>query len=166
MDHFSIGGVLRNSRPFGVAGRSAAETLELKPAGKPDMLTRRTLIASMGALAAGCGGFDFSIPGLRPPQQVPLTWVSRPYTGLINELASLSFEQKLLRIVQELAADTESPFGPTSGHYRLFLRYVERYAGPYSDPNAEQFRDFEVLMEWLGELEADLVTLGLTRFGH
>lgn len=123
------------------------------------MLTRRTLIASMGALAAGCGGFDFSIPGLRPPQQVPLTWVSRPYTGLINELASLSFEQKLLRIVQELAADTESPFGPTSGHYRLFLRYVEHYAGPYSDPNAEQFRDFEVLMEWLGELEADLVTL-------
>ena len=123
------------------------------------MLSRRTLLAGTAVLAAGCGGLDLSLPGLRPRQQVPLTWVSRPHTGLTNELGLMSFERRLQRIVQELAADTESPFSPARGRYRLFLRYVEHYAGPYSDPNAEQFRDLEVLREWLGETEADLVTL-------
>ena len=123
------------------------------------MLSRRTLIASTAVLAAGCGGPDSPLLGLRPRQQVPLTWVSRPYTGLINELGPLSFEGKLRRIVQELAADTESPFGPMPGHYHLFLRYVKHYAGSYSDPNAEQFRKIDHLVAWLGEVEVDLVTL-------
>ena len=123
------------------------------------MLSRRTFIASTAVLAAGCGGLDFSLPGLRPRQQVPLTWVSRPYTGLTNELGLLSFEGKLQRIVSELAADTESPFSPGQGWYRLFLQFYEHYAGSYSDPNAEQFRKIDHLAAWLGEVEADLVTL-------
>lgn len=123
------------------------------------MLSRRAFLASTAVLAAGCGGLDFSLPGLGPPQQVPLTWVSRPYTGLINELGFMSFEGKLQRIVQELAADTENPFSPAHGRYHLFSRYVEHYAGSYSDPNAAQFRNIEHLADWLGEIEADLVTL-------
>ena len=123
------------------------------------MLSRRTFLAGMAVLASGCGGLDFSLPGLRPRQQVPLTWVSRPYTGLTNELGLLSFEGKLQRIVSELAADTESPFSPGQGWYRLFLQFYEHYAGSYSDPNAEQFRKIDHLAAWLGEVETDLVTL-------
>lgn len=123
------------------------------------MLSRRAFLASAAVLTAGCGGLDFSLPNLRSRQQVPLTWVSRPYTGLINELDLLSFEGKLQKIVSQLAADTQSPFSPGQGGYRLFLQYYEHYAGSYSDPNAEQYRKIDHLAAWLGEIEADLVTL-------
>ena len=46
------------------------------------MLTRRAMIGSTAILAAGCGGLDFSLPRFGAPRQVPLTWLSRPITGL------------------------------------------------------------------------------------
>ena len=124
------------------------------------MLSRRVLIGSTAVLAAGCGGLDFPFPELGAPKTAPLTWLSRPFTSLSTGPRISSFEEKLQRIVRELAASTESPFGPTRGRYNLTLRYVERYAEGY----AEQYLTPEQLAMWLEELSedekgADLVTL-------
>ncbi len=124
------------------------------------MLTRRVLIGSTAVLAAGCGGLDIPFPELGAPQIAPLTWLSRPFTGLSTGSRIASFEEKLRRIERELAASTESPFSPTHGRYTLTLRYVERYAEGY----AEQYPTPQQLAAWLEELSedekgADLVTL-------
>lgn len=118
------------------------------------MISRRAFLASTAVLAAGCGGLDIPFPELGAPKIVPLTWVSRPYTGLNTGSGVSSFEEKLQRIEQELAASTESPFSPTRGRYTLTLRFVERYAEGYA----------EQLATWLEELSedekgADLVTV-------
>ena len=81
------------------------------------MLSRRVLIGSTAVLAAGCGGLDFPFPELGAPKTAPLTWLSRPFTSLSTGPRISSFEEKLQRIVRELAASTESPFGPTRGRY-------------------------------------------------
>ncbi len=123
------------------------------------MLSRRTLIGSTALLAAGCGGLDIPLPGLGAPKITPLTWVSHMITGLGSGHAVASPEQHLRRVEQELADDSESAFGPTRGRYSLALRYFERYAGPYSDRDAEEYRKPEYLAAWLQEVGADLVTL-------
>ncbi len=123
------------------------------------MLTRRAMIGSTAILAAGCGGLDFSLPRFGAPRQVPLTWLSRPITGLNTGSRIESFEAKLRRIEQELADDDESQYGPAGGRYSLALEYFEHYAGSYSDPDAELFRKPEHLAAWLGEIGADLVTV-------
>ena len=53
----------------------------------------------------------------------------------------------------------KAPSVPRAGRYSLALQYDERYAGPYSDPDTEQFRKPEHLAAWLEEVEVDLVTL-------
>ena len=123
------------------------------------MLSRRTLIGSTAVLAAGCGGLDFSFPELGTPKITPLTWVSRSIAELNTGPGIASFEEKLRRMERNLADDDESPIGPERGRYSLALQYVERYAGSYSDPDAEQFRKPEHLAAWLEEVEVDLVTL-------
>ena len=123
------------------------------------MLLRRTLIASTAALAAGCGGLDIPFPTLGAPEITPLSWVSRPHTGLSAGPVIAQFEEMLRRVERNLQADTDSPFGPTQGRYSLELQYFEHYAGSYSDPDAEEFRKPEFLAAWLEEIEADLVTV-------
>ncbi|MYB76200.1 MAG: extracellular solute-binding protein [Chloroflexi bacterium] len=123
------------------------------------MLSRRALIGSTAVLAAGCGGLDIPFPALGTPKIAPLTWVSRPYTGLSSGPVVASFEDMLRRVERDLQADTESPFGPTQGRYSLDLQYFEHYAGSYSDPESEQFRNPEFMATWLEEIEADLVTV-------
>ena len=123
------------------------------------MLSRRILIGSTAVLAAGCGGLDIPFPELGAPKVTPLTWVSRSIAELNTGPGIASFEEKLRRMERNLADDDESPFGPARGRYSLALQYVERYAGPYSDPDTEQFRKPEHLAAWLEEVEVDLVTL-------
>ncbi len=123
------------------------------------MLTRRAIIGSAAVLAAGCGGLDFSLPLLGAPRPVPLTWLSRPITGLNTGSGNESFEEKLRRIEQELADYDGSQYGPAGGRYSLALEYYEHYAGSYSDPDAELYRKSEHLAAWLGEIGADLVTV-------
>ena len=65
------------------------------------MLSRRTLIGSTAVLAAGCGGLDIPFPELGAPQIAPLTWLSRPFTGLSTGSRIASFEEKLRRIERE-----------------------------------------------------------------
>ena len=123
------------------------------------MLSRRTLLAGTTVVAAGCGGLEFSFPGLGAPQVTPLTWVSRPIASLNTGPGIASFEEELRRMERNLADDDESPFGPTRGRYSLALQYVERYAGSYSDPNEDEFRKPEHLAAWLDVVEVDLVTV-------
>ena len=63
---------------------------------------------------------------------------------------------------------TESPFGPTRGRYSLKLpcNTIERYAGPYSEPDTEQFRKPEHLATWLEELAVDEVGADLVTVWH
>ena len=130
------------------------------------MLSRRTLIGSTAVLAAGCGGLDIPFPVLGPPKITPLTWVSRSIAELNTGPGIASFEEKLRRMERNLADDDESPFGPERGRYSLALQYVERYAGSYSDPDAEQFRKPEHLAAWLDEVDVDLVTERRARSGR
>ncbi len=123
------------------------------------MLSRRTLIGSTAVLAAGCGGLDIPFPVLGAPKITPLTWVSHIITGLGPGHLVASPEEKLRRIERILAEDSDSAFGPTRGRYSLSLQYFERYAGPYSDPEAEEFYKPEHLASWLNEIGADLVTV-------
>ena len=123
------------------------------------MLSRRTLIGSTAILAAGCGGLDIPFPVLGPPKITPLTWVSRIIPGISPQYLVASSEEELRRIERNLAEDSESSFGPTRGRYSLSLQYFERYAGSYSDPEAEEFYKPEHLASWLNEIGADLVTV-------
>ena len=123
------------------------------------MLSRRMLIGSTAVLAAGCGGLDFSFPELGTPKITPLTWVSRSIAELNTGPGIASFEEKLRRMERNLADDDESPIGPERGRYSLALQYFERYAGSYSDPEAEEFRKPEHLAAWLDEVDVDLVTV-------
>ena len=110
-------------------------------------------------LAAGCGGLDIPFPVLGTPKITPLTWVSRIIPGISPQNLVASPEEELRRIERNLAEDSESSFGPTRGRYSLSLQYFERYAGPYSDPKAEEFYKPEHLASWLNEIGADLVTV-------
>jgi hypothetical protein len=110
-------------------------------------------------LAAGCGGLDIPFPVLGTPKITPLTWVSRIIPGISPQYLVASPEEELRRIERNLAEDSESSFGPTRGRYSLSLQYFERYAGPYSDPKAEEFYKPEHLASWLNEIGADLVTV-------
>jgi hypothetical protein len=123
------------------------------------MLSRRTLIGTTAVLAAGCGGLDIPFPVLGTPKITPLTWVSRIIPGISPQYLVASPEEELRRIERNLAEDSESSFGPTRGRYSLSLQYFERYAGPYSDPKAEEFYKPEHLASWLNEIGADLVTV-------
>ncbi len=123
------------------------------------MLSRRAFLASTAVLAAGCGGLDFSFPGLGAPQATPLVWVSRALPGFNAGPAISPPQEKLQRTVRELMENSESLSGPNHMRYILALRYEERYAGSYSDPNAEEFRKSERLAAWLEEVNADLVSL-------
>ena len=123
------------------------------------MLSRRTLIGSTAVLAAGCGGLDIPFPVLGTPKITPLTWVSRIIPGISPQYLVASSEEELRRIERNLAEDSESSFGPTRGRYSLSLQYFERYAGSYSDPEAEEFYKPEHLASWLNEIGADLVTV-------
>lgn len=91
------------------------------------MLTRRSLLASTAALAAGCGVAE-------PPPAAP----SVPQETALNVAASIgrhaSFgdpsieepEHKYGRAAAKLEADTENPYSPTRGGYSLSLQFYER----------------------------------------
>ena len=144
------------------------------------MLSRRVLIGSAATLAAGCGGLDLGLPGLGPPREIPVTWVSSAFPYLNTGPGFSPPKEQLQRVVRELHADSDGPHSPSRGRYRLTLRYIDRYAEGYAEqyltpeledhatqqhddnptPEQKQFSTAEHLAEWLEEVEADLVTLG------
>ena len=130
------------------------------------MLSRRSLIASTAALAAGCST-------LGPPPPAP----SVPQGTALNVAASTKWnlwfgdpfferpEDKYLRAAATLEADRENPYGPTRGGYSLAVRFFEdlypQYEAPKTAEEAEaaQAAVLDAAAALLEDLEADLVTV-------
>lgn len=103
------------------------------------MLTRRALIASTSALAAGCGFFDPPSEAPSTLQETELNWATR------RSLGSFATAEDVMVALQEKEGN---PFGPKLGRYQLTPRQLERSAS---------FDDLEAQIE---SLQADLVTVG------
>ena len=84
------------------------------------MLTRRALIASTAALAAGCGPFgsSSSLPSL--PEPTALTWHTMPFVHFRRVGQNMQMPRDVLpQIVAALEEDTENPNSPARGRYTL-----------------------------------------------
>ncbi len=131
------------------------------------MLPRRSLLASAAALAAGCSFAE-------PPVAAP----SVPQKTALNVAASIgrhaSFgdpsieepEHKYRRAAAALETDTENPYGPARGGFRLSLRFYERlvplYEGAiktHEEAEAAQAAALDAAAALLEDLAADLVTV-------
>ena len=111
------------------------------------MLTRRTLMASTAALAAGCNPLEssFSAPSL--PEVVELKWGTRYSSRLFDSgRKRLGWEKTVAQVVEALEADEENPNGPKRGRYTLKLHsdYTEK--------------DWDEVLAWYGS-EFDLLSV-------
>ena len=131
------------------------------------MLSRRLLIASTAALAAGCSnlGLPSSVPGA--PQKVEVK-VAASTKGHV----SFGFppsewpEDKYLRALARHEAERENRSGPTHGEYLLALRFFDELhplseTPPQSPEEAEKAQEeaLKAAAGLLDDLEADLVTV-------
>ncbi|MDE2841222.1 MAG: extracellular solute-binding protein [Chloroflexota bacterium] len=118
------------------------------------MLTRRALIASTAALAAGCSSLEsaFSVPN--QPRTIDLTWISEAYGGFRERgLGPNGLEETLKHIVAALEEDIENPNGPAKARYTLTSRFVR---SENADPPLQSIDD---VIAWYGGLEADLLSV-------
>ena len=113
------------------------------------MLTRRALVASTAALAAGCGAFgsSSSLPSL--PQPTALTWHMMPHVHHFRVDRNMQEPRDVLpEIAAALEEDTENPNGPEPGRYTLSAHALE-----YPEPRP---RGLEELAKWIGGIETDV----------
>ena len=85
------------------------------------MVTRRALMASIAALAAGCGPFRSSSDLPSGPDAAALTWRTFSFSGLYYDRSG-GFEEpqeRLLKFVAALEEDVDNPNGPARGRYTL-----------------------------------------------
>lgn len=120
------------------------------------MITRRAVMTSMAALAAGCGPFRSSpdLPTARGP--VALTWRTFSFSGLYYT-PSLAFEEpqeRLLRFVAALEEDADNPNGPARGRYTLAPGIIGQ--GDYPDPPPKNDDEFA---EWIDSIDTDLLSI-------
>ncbi len=118
------------------------------------MLTRRALMASTAALAAGCSSLEssFSVPG--QPRTIDLTWISEAYGGFRERgFGPNGLEEALKRIVAALEEDIENPNGPAKARYTLTSRFVR---SENADPPLQSIDD---IIAWYGGLETDLLSV-------
>lgn len=110
------------------------------------MLTRRTLMGSTAALAAGIGGIacSFSAPGLT--KRVEVTWGAQNAAGFRGPVR-LQPEVQISQAIAEFSEDDENPLGPRRGNYDLRLAFLP------------QMLSNEDLGAWVGSNEVDLVTV-------
>lgn len=121
------------------------------------MLTRRALIASTAALAAGCGPFASSADLPSQPEVAALTWRTFSFSGLYYD-SSGGFEEpqeRLLRIVAALEEDADNPNGPARGRYTLAPGLIGQ--GDYPDPPP---KDDDEFAEWIDSIDTDLLSIG------
>ena len=119
------------------------------------MLTRRSLLASSAALAAGCSSIQssFSPPAL--PKETELTWGALNFSALFGRGTERTEpETRIRRIAAALEEDTEGSFGPARGRYTLTPRHIRIEDG---EP---QPRDIDEYLAWLGSQEVDILTVG------
>ena len=124
------------------------------------MLSRRSLLASSAALAAGCSTLEsaFSPPGL--PKETEVDWaVFGGFISLYDPEGTLSSDEIVLqRGLAALAEDKENPYGPQRGRYNITLRYSKDWPEP--DPPPENREEIlEDIAELLDAFSADLVAL-------
>ena len=119
------------------------------------MFTRRALMASMAALAAGCGPFRSSPDLPSGPDAAALMWYSFSFSGLFDP--SGGFEQpqeRLAKIVAAMEEDVDNPNGPARGRYTLSPRVIGRT--DYPDPPPKNDDEFA---EWIGGIDTDLLSI-------
>ena len=124
------------------------------------MLSRRSLLASSAALAAGCSTLEsaFSPPGL--PKETEIDWaVFSGFISLYDPEGILNSDEIVLqRGLAALAEDKENPYGPQRGRYNITLRYWKDWPEP--DPPPENREGvLEYFAELLDAFSADLVAL-------
>lgn len=124
------------------------------------MLTRRSLLAGMAVLAAGCSSLEsaFTPPSL--PKVAEVNWAVVGGFVSINDPEGIrtSDEPVLQRGLAALAEDKENPYGPERGRYTVTLRYTQEW--PQADPppkSREEVLDF--IAETFDGLAADLVAV-------
>lgn len=116
------------------------------------MLTRRALIGSTAALAAGCGPFASSaaLPSL--PEPPALTWHTTPFAHFRRVGGSMQSPQSVLsQVAAAMEEDAENPNGPARGRYTLTGDVLEL---PQPQP-----RSTEEYAEWIGGIETDIVVV-------
>ena len=124
------------------------------------MISRRSLLATSVALAAGCSSLEsaFSPPGL--PKVAEIDWaVFGGFISLYDTEGSLTAHESVLqRGLAALAEDKENPYGPQRGRYNLTLRYAQDWPEPETPPEnlGEWFEYFAGLLD---AFSADLVAL-------
>jgi len=119
------------------------------------MLTRRALLASTAALAAGCGPLRSSSDLPSGPEAAALTWYTFSFSGLF--VPNGSFEQpqeRLPKIVAAMWEDVENPNGPVRGNYSLSPTVIGR--DDYPDPPPRNQDEFA---EWIGGINTDLLSI-------
>ena len=119
------------------------------------MLTRRALMATSAALAAGCSSLEssFSVPSL--PKAVELTWGLLGFIGLFEPgVGGRDPETKLRQIVAALEEDTENPDGPAKERYTLNSQILR------PEDLDLQPKDIDEVLAWFGSLEVDLLSVG------
>lgn len=110
------------------------------------MLSRRTLIGSTAALAAGFGGVgcSFSAPGFVKNAEV--TWAAGDAAG-VRRSSDMDTPALLSQTVAALSEDEENPLGPKRGHYSLTLKFMPHIT---SDDD---------LAQWIDDNQVDLVNV-------
>lgn len=127
---------------------------------KSAMLSRRSLLASSAALAAGCDSFSSRLSPPSLPNVTEVNWaVIGEYPSLHDPDGQLTSDESVLQAgVAALAEDKENPYGPERGHFSIRLRYAQYW------PKAERPPDdleewLEYFVEVLEAFSADLVTV-------
>ena len=110
------------------------------------MLSRRTLIGSTAALAAGLGGAgcSFSAPGIVKSAEV--TWAAGDAVG-VRRSSDMDTTALLSQTVSALSEDKENPLGPKRGHYSLTLKFLPH------------FNSDDDLAQWIADNQVDLVNV-------
>ena len=116
------------------------------------MLSRRSLLASAAALSVGCGR---ATPPVREPVQVNVA----AYIGFVTiHLWGTCYEGAYEAVAAELERDTDSPYGPSRGRYRLALKFTKEYF-PATDRHTPSDVALDRVAALLEDLDADLVTV-------
>ena len=124
------------------------------------MLSRRSLLATSLALAAGCSSLEsaFSPPSL--PKVAEIDWaVIGGFISLYDPAGRLTAHESVLqRGLTALAEDKENPYGLQRGRYNITLRYAQNWPEP--ETQLESLEEwFEYSAGLLDAFSADLVAL-------
>ena len=95
----------------------------------------------------------------KPPVSDPVQLNVAAFIGFVTvNLWGTCYEGAYETVAAALKQDTESPFGPTRGRYRLELKFVKEYF-PATDRHTPSDVALDRVAALLDELDADLVTV-------